>query len=109
MAEYIVHNLKSTVRGNTSRRLAFEMELNGSAMNLTGATITATFFLKGNPELILTETSGITVTDAANGLFEIPSFKVTLKAGGYDYEIVFVFSDGKERKYIVGNWVIIEI
>ena len=48
--------------------------------------------------------SGITLTDAINGVFAVDAFIVDVDAFKYLYDIQITFTDGVVRTYLKGNF-----
>lgn len=80
----------SAVRGDTFDGVEFTLSKNGSPIDLTGAAIKADFKLGskvGTPSITLTSGAGITIVNAAEGVFKIDPFLVAIKAGKYYSDI----------------------
>tara|TARA_R110000744_G_scaffold102758_3_gene197404 strand:- start:3122 stop:3478 length:357 start_codon:yes stop_codon:yes gene_type:complete len=52
--------------------------------------------------------SGITLTDAVNGIFELDAFLLTIDAGSYVYDMQLTFPDGVVSTYIKGCFKVIQ-
>lgn len=70
-------------------------------VDLTNVEISASFVLCADV-VEFTEGSGITVTDAANGVFQIDSF-VLNKAGVWKYGVKLIFPGPVIKKWVEGN------
>ena len=99
------YNFPSYLKGDTINDTVFTVTqtISGvsSPVDLTGAIIKAKF-KNGNNVIDKTNGSGITVSDAINGVFQINAFSIAL-AGVYHYDIEFTFSDGTIRSYLQGT------
>jgi hypothetical protein len=56
--------------------------------------------------LTLTNGSGLTITNAVNGQFEIDEQIISIPADRYYYEITFQLQTGAVKTYISGYWTI---
>jgi len=90
------YNYADHVLGDTVKVVAFDIN-----KSLVGATVVC-IFMNNNERIV----ADVTVTDAANGLFEIGEFTPTCE-GEYIYDIKFTFSDGVVRTYVKGTLNII--
>lgn len=99
------YNLRDHESGDTLSPTEFELLVNGTAKNLTGAAITAIFTLGVN-EQTLTVGSGITITNAAGGKFKLDAQVIDWPAGQWQYEITITFSDNTVKTYIKGSFKI---
>ena len=109
------YQLRDHKTGDTFESVSFTVTINSFPLDLTGATLTMGVYrdnnsnlegIKGQLVLSLDTTDGLTVTDAANGLFEIDEQEISLPAGRYYYEIIFDLADGSKKTYIWGCWTI---
>jgi hypothetical protein len=100
------------LKGVTFPGRRFIITVNGSALNLTGATIEADFrYNSVNGEIIKevsTATSGVTVNDATAGDFQLDTFLMDWDTGTYYYDIKITLSSGAVKKYIWGTIVVNE-
>jgi hypothetical protein len=109
MSQVVVKDISSHKRGTTFNGVAWTLSVNGSAKNLTGAKIRMKIHKNtsdGPVEKEFTESSGITITDAAQGKFQLNSQIINLDEGLKYYEIKLTFSDGTVKQYLEGTWVI---
>ena len=88
----------SMVSGDTKILNITAQTSTGTALNLNGATITWQLFPLGGGTALVTKSigSGITVTDASNGVFQVkidPADTASL-AGSYNHEVQIVDTDG---------------
>lgn len=105
----MAYNLSNHKSGDTFDGVDFTVTVNAAPLDLTGATITMTVkkdSCKGQTVLTLTNGSGLTVTNAANGQFEIDEQIINLPADTYYYEITFTLADTSVKTYISGYWTI---
>jgi len=101
------------IKGDTFNEVPFELKINGSAVNLTGATIKMQLkkcATDVTPALSLTSASsaGITITNAASGLFKINEQIINIEAYNYVYDMQFTLSSGEVKTYINGSFLIIQ-
>jgi hypothetical protein len=77
-----------------------------SPENLTGVAI-ACWFARGEgggPVVLkLAIGSGLTVVNAAGGIFDLGGFSVPREPGPYRYDIQFTYPDGRVRTYVAGR------
>jgi hypothetical protein len=95
-------------RGDDWDGLQFLIKVNGTALNLTGATIAADFKLKsktGQLKKQMTVGSGVTITDAAGGIFKMDGFKVDMPVGIYYFDVEITVA-GNTKTRIEGTWEI---
>jgi hypothetical protein len=101
----------STKRGDTFDEVLFELEKNGVAIDLTGATIHMQLRKApgGNVFLnfISTGSAGITITDATAGKFKINETIINIDANTYLYDIQITFSSGEVRTWISGQFAVL--
>jgi hypothetical protein len=96
-------------KGDTFSEVAFEIKKNGTAINLTGATIRMQLrkqFSDTSAALSLTSVSsaGITITTAASGLFKINAQIIDIEVFNYSYDIQFTLASGEVRTYVKGSF-----
>lgn len=79
----------SVLKGDTYDGATFTLVINGTAVNLTAAAIKAQFKKKkvGPSAKTIIVGDGITIVNAANGVFKIDAFIATMEAGDYHYDI----------------------
>jgi hypothetical protein len=96
-------------KGDTFNEGAFEVKKNGTAIDLTGATIRMQLrkqYEDVTPALSLTSASsaGITITNAASGLFKINAQIINIEVFNYVYDIQFTLSTGEVKTYVKGGF-----
>lgn len=94
-------------KGDTFNEVAFEVKKNGTAINLTGATIRMQLrkeYEDVNPVLSLTSVAnaGITITNATSGHFKINAQIINIEVFNYVYDIQFTLSSGEVKTYVKG-------
>jgi hypothetical protein len=103
------YNYGSYLRGDTIPAKTFQVQSTidqtTTPVDLTNASIKCNFIL-GVQKKSLSTGNGITVTDAAQGEFQIDAFVLNY-AGTYKYDIQFLFDDGSIKTYISGICTII--
>ena len=95
--------------GDTFSEVAFEVKKNGTAIDLTGATIKMQLrknYSDVSPALALTSVSsaGITITTAASGQFKINEQIIDIEVFNYVYDIQFTLSTGEVKTYVKGGF-----
>lgn len=80
-----------------------------TAIDLTNVDIRAHFKKKvsGTPDKEISVGSGITKTDAENGVFEIDTF-INLAGGVYLYDLEFTYASGVIQTYLKGTYTVTE-
>ena len=96
-------------KGDTFNEVAFEVKKNGTAINLTGATIRMQLRKNySDTAAILSFTSvgsaGITITTAASGLFKINAQIIDIEVYNYVYDIQFTLASGEVKTYVKGGF-----
>ena len=96
-------------KGDTFNEVAFEVKKNGTALNLTGATIKMQLRKDYNdvtPTLSLTSVSnaGLTITNATSGHFKINEQIINIEVFNYVYDIQFTLSSGEVKTYVKGGF-----
>lgn len=96
-------------KGDTFNEVAFEVKKNGTAINLTGATIRMQLrkeYEDVTPALSLTSaaSAGITITNASSGLFKINAQIINIEVFNYVYDIQFTLSSGEVKTYVKGGF-----
>jgi len=107
-----VYNLRPAVKGDTWDGIALSIQTNGVPDDLTGYTIQMLVEQPGNNTAALdlnTTNSGITITNAPAGEFEVAPFLMTLNAGVYEYRVILTDGSGRRKTRIKGNWKIVEV
>lgn len=96
-------------KGDTFNEVAFEVKKNGTAINLTGATIRMQLRKNySDTSAIISLTSvgsaGITITTAASGLFKINAQIIDIEVYNYVYDIQFTLASGEVKTYVKGGF-----
>ena len=98
------------IKGDTFEEVAFELLLNNLPYSLVGAIIRMQLRKEygGIPALSLTSvaSAGITITNAASGLFKINEQIIDICPFNYIYDIEIEFGDGTVKTYVSGNFLI---
>jgi len=98
-----IYNFPKLYKGDTFNGLAFEISLNGKALDLTNYIITMNIVSQKRSVMELDSQSGsITISDAKKGKFEILPFLVDIPSGNYDYDIQFEI-EGNFYTYLKGK------
>lgn len=98
------------IKGDTFEAVNFELLVNSVALNLTGCTLRMQLRKEygGIVYLYLTSvaSAGITITNAASGLFKINKQIINIEAANYIYDIELDKADGSVKTYISGNFYV---
>ena len=97
-----IYKIEDRIYGNTSEAIEFQVLLNDVGQDITDATITMDFRQGteiGDIKKSITVGSGITITDAVNGKFEIDSFVCDLPIGKILTDVKIVYSDNTISNY----------
>lgn len=100
----------SHIQGDTFEIVNFAVVKNSTALNLTGAVIKMQLKKECGGVPILSFTSvasaGLTITNAAGGLFKINKQIINIPEFNYLYDIEITFSDGTVKTWVEGNFVV---
>lgn len=99
--EPAVLDYKPYVQGNEIPRRTFTVSIGASPVSLAGAAIVVTFTNNRNTET-KTIGNGVTVTNAAGGVFDLDAFTLELP-GVWSYDITITFSSGSAYTYVIGT------
>ena len=98
------------IKGDTFEAVNFAMILNSAVLNLTGCTLRMQLRKEYGGIVYLSLTSvasaGITITNAAGGLFKINKQIINIDANNYIYDIELIKADGTVKTYISGNFYV---
>lgn len=97
------------IKGDTFDEVAFQLKINDSAVNLTGAVIKMQLrkcYTDTTAALSLTSVSsaGITITNASEGRFKINSQIIDIEVYNYVYDIQITLSSGVVKTYVQGGF-----
>jgi hypothetical protein len=97
------------IKGDTFDQVAFELKINNTAVNLTGAVIKMQLRKTASDAtaaLSLTSASsaGITITNASAGQFKINKQIIDIEVFNYSYDIQFTLSGGDVKTYVHGSF-----
>lgn len=109
MAE--TYNFPDHIKGDTFQGQEFTYVRNGSPIDLTGASIAMMLRVtktQVTPDLSFSVGSGITITDAVNGVWEIDEQIIDIDANTYFQDIQLTESDGKVTTFTQGTWNILQ-
>ena len=106
------YDFPNQFKGDTFGGVQFTLSRNGSPIDLTGASLEMMLRLVKTvspPALTLsTPSSGLTITDAVNGVFTVDKQEIDIDAGDYFYDIELTEANGDINTYIAGQWVILQ-
>lgn len=97
------------IKGDTFDEVAFQLNIDNVAANLTGAVIKMQLrkkYCDVTPALSLTSvaSAGITITNAVGGQFKINQQIIDIEVYNYVYDIQITFSSGVVKTYIQGGF-----
>ena len=100
----------SVKQGTTFNGARFTVTLNDSPVDLTGASIQASFRKdqKTPAAMRLSVGAGLTISDAAAGQFWIDAQEFLASPGTYKYEIEITLASGVIKSWIRGTAIITE-
>lgn len=100
----------SHIKGDTFEAVNFAVVKNTVALSLTGAVIKMQLKKECDGVAILSLTSvasaGLTITNAAGGLFKINQQIINIPEFNYIYDIQITFADGTVKTWVEGNFVV---
>ena len=106
---FTVQNFTS-IRNDTFQSVTLQIDRDGSPIDLTGATIRMMLRIvktQASPDLSLSSpSSGITITDAVNGEFEIDEQIISIDAAVYFYDLEIAESSGEVNTVMGGEFTI---
>ena len=106
------YNFPNHTRNDTFAAQAFVYKRNGVVIDLTGATIAMMLRLvktQTTPDLSLsTATSGITITTAAAGEWEVDAQVISIAAGVYFQDVQLTEASGVISTFTSGTWTILQ-
>lgn len=101
-----IYTIPTHYRGDTLNSITFTIKENTIAVDLTGASIKMDF-RRGTDTGALQESktigSGLLVTDAVNGVFEMIAYINNWEAGVYFYDMQITFPSSIIRTYVKGT------
>lgn len=97
-----VADYKTFLRGDTVNARRFTVTRDAAPYSLVGVDIRATFRMGGQAV-----EAGITVVDAAGGIFQIDPFQMQVP-GLWKYDVQFTNAAGEVRTYVKGALQIVE-
>ncbi len=103
------YNFASQYQGDTFFGATFTILIDGTPLSLVGVSILMQVKDKPASESAaqsLMVGSGISITDAVNGVFEVEPFAITQVPGMYHYDIQITDSGGSVRTYVKGTFTV---
>lgn len=105
MAEVVRYDIPDRVKGDTSASILLTFELNGSALDLTGAT--ARMQIRngktGGLVLELKTGNGLTIVDHSGGVLRVDEIqRLGIPAGEYEYDVELTLASGIRKTYVGG-------
>ncbi len=107
-AEY---NFDEIIKESYFEGLTITFKISGAAQDITDYTFDLWWRrnnVKGEWVKKSDETSGITITDAANGIFQIDAFQVDFEAGIYYYDLMITDDSAIKNIYMFGTMTVKE-
>ena len=99
------------IKGDTFNEVNFEVKINDVAVDLTDAIIRMQLRKEYGGVVALSLTSvanaGITITNAASGLFKINKQVIDIAPYNYLYDIEIHFDNGDIKTWVSGNFLIL--
>ena len=104
------YNFPDHIKGDTFVGTQFTIQVNGSPLNLTNVSIEMMLRKSETSPvaLKLTKGSGITVNNAAAGIFSIDEQIIDIPSAKYLYDIEITLPNGEVKTYIGGTFKIIQ-
>jgi hypothetical protein len=106
----MTYNISSHRRGDTWDGInSITISVNGSPINLTGATVKMEFRQSLDSPVALTlstTNNSILITNAVGGVIQIPAKKIEIPFAKYLYDLQVTFSNGVVKTYMSGTWEI---
>ena len=100
----------SHIKGDTFEAVNFAVVKNTIALDLTGAVIKMQIKKECNGIAILSFTTvgnaGLTITNAAGGLFKINKQIINIPEFNYIYDIEIKFANGDVKTWIDGDFIV---
>jgi hypothetical protein len=109
MATTATYNLPTQKTGSTFNELPLQINLGGTAVNITSFAFKLQFRrqVNGNAELTFELGSGISLVDAVNGQLKIETFLITLPPAKYVWDLRVTDANGNIDYPIGGAWEIL--
>ena len=97
------------IKGDTFDEVAFQLKINNTVVNLTGANIKMQLrkcYSDTTPALSLTSVSsaGITITSPTTGEFKINTQIIDIEVYNYVYDIQITLASGVVKTYVQGGF-----
>ena len=113
MASIVRKDLKDRIKNDTFESVEFTIQDGGgSPIDLTGVSIRIQFRFRKKTGAIVKDMSlgsGITLTDATNGIFTIDKFTpVDYEVDTYFYDAEITFTSGDIHTYVQGTFKVIQ-
>jgi hypothetical protein len=112
MAEQVTANFPDRVFGTTFKTVTYTMtDENGDPINLSGWLIEIAFKKQANADaakFLSSATGGITITDAANGIWQINAFTIDMSPALYLYDIKTTDSFNVVEDYVRGSFKVLQ-
>jgi hypothetical protein len=100
----MTYNFKDCIRGNTFPGVQFDLSINGSPKDLTGATVN--LFLDGKITFT-TALETLIFSDRVHGKVQLPRQIIHLAPKNYHVKLIYIFADGETHTYLEGYWNIL--
>ena len=109
----VTKRLSDRVKNDTFSKVEFEYnDAVGDPIDLTDVTVKVQFrnnSRKGHVVKSVDTTAGVTMTDAANGRFEIDKFTpIDFAVGTYYYDVETTFPNGDIKTYVGGTFKVLQ-
>ena len=105
------YNFPDHIKGDTYDGTQFTIQVNGSALDLTGASIKMSMKLDKTQTTadleLTTDNGGIVISNPpTSGVFIVGNQIINPEVGNYYYDIQITLSDLRVKTYISGRWKI---
>jgi hypothetical protein len=104
------YDFPNHVNGDTFDGVKFAITVNGSPLDLTGASVEMNMYVADGerPVIFSTNNGKLTITDPpTSGLLEFNRQVVSVPTlATYFYQMVYTLRDGTVKTYLEGNWTI---
>ena len=103
------YNFPDHISGDTFNGTSFTVKVNGSLLDLTGASVAFIFGVDKDVLTLSTLNGKLTLSNTpTDGVVTFPRQVITLPVGTYKYRVIFTLRDGSVKTYITGQWVIVK-
>ena len=102
------YNFQDHINGDTFDGVSITTTLNGTPLDLTGASITMNMYMnRGDSPIVFSTANGkiAIIGDPVDGKIEFKKQVVSVVSPAqYFYQMIFTLSDGTVKTYLEGTW-----